>query len=101
VTDETKTGGIKIAPGSSELAPFIYFDGVVTFGVNHGAIQIELGANTIVPEGTGTKTDVLVTAHLRCSPSAAVSLRDMITKALDMVGREQAMQAVPHSDKPN
>ena len=31
----------------------------MTYGVNNGAIQIELAANTIMPEGTGTRTDVL------------------------------------------
>jgi hypothetical protein len=29
------------------------------YGVNNGAIQMELAANTIMPEGIGTKTDVL------------------------------------------
>lgn len=38
MTNETKTGGIKIAAGSAEQAPFIYFDGVVTYGVNGGTI---------------------------------------------------------------
>ncbi len=52
----TKSPGIKIALGSSEQAPFIYFDGVATYGVNNGAIQMELAANTIMPEGTGTRT---------------------------------------------
>jgi hypothetical protein len=33
--------GIKIAAGSSEQAPFIYFDGVSCFGTNSGTIQIE------------------------------------------------------------
>jgi hypothetical protein len=52
-----KGPGIKIAPGSSELAPFIYCDGVATYGVNNGVIQLELASNTIMPEGTGTRTD--------------------------------------------
>jgi hypothetical protein len=92
--------GIKIAPGSSEQAPFVYCDGVATFGVNNGAIQLELAANTIVPEGTGTRTDVMITAHLRCSFAAAMRLRDTITRALRMTGLEQAVEPIPHS-KPN
>jgi hypothetical protein len=99
--DPTAKGpGIKIAPGSSEQAPFIYFDGAATYGVSNGAIQIELAANTIMPEGTGTRTDVLITAHLRCSPAAAMGLRDAISRALEMTGLEQTIQPIPHS-KPN
>ena len=96
-----KPPGIKIAPGSSELAPFIYFDGPATYGINGGVIQIELAANTVMPEGTGTRTNVVITAHLRCSPGAARGLRDAIDRALAMTGMEQIIQAVPHSDKPN
>jgi hypothetical protein len=99
MTDESI--GIKIAAGSSERAPFIYFDGVVTFGVNNGVIQIELAANTIIPEGVGTKNDVLITAHLRCSPSAAIGLRDAINKALEMPALQLTMQPIPQTSKPN
>jgi hypothetical protein len=76
MADEPSPKGpdIKIAPGSSELAPFIYCDGVATFGANNGVIQLELASNTIVPDGTGTRTDVLITAHLRCSPGAAAGI---------------------------
>jgi hypothetical protein len=89
--------GIKIAASSNELAPFIYFDGVATFGVYAGAIQLELAANTIMPEGTGTRTDVLVAAHLRCSPTAAMVLRDAINRALEMAGVDQTIQPAPQS----
>jgi hypothetical protein len=85
MNDETKPAGIKIAAGSSEQAPFIYFDGVATFGVHHGAIQIELVANALMPESGGVRTDVLVTAHIRCSPTAAADLRQAIDKALNML----------------
>ena len=89
-----------MAPASSERAPFIYCDGVVTFGTSGGIIQLELGANTIVPDGPATKIDVLVTAHLRCSPAAAAGIRDAIDKALAMPGVQQAIEPVPHS-RPN
>jgi len=59
----------------AEYAPFVYFDGVTSYGVNFGAIQIELAANIIVVVGTGTRTDVVTTAHLRCSPMPLLALR--------------------------
>jgi hypothetical protein len=72
----------------AEYAPFIYFDGTLTMGVNFGAIQIELAANIIVPDAvssTGVRTDVVMTAHLRCSPNAANDLISALQKALEMV----------------
>jgi hypothetical protein len=99
MTDDTaptaEVPGIKIASGSSEQAPFIYFDGVTTYGTHNGAIQIELAANTIVPEGKGVKIDVLITAHLRCSPVAAAGLRESIDKALEMLKQGQQQTAAP------
>lgn len=92
-----KGPGIKIAAGSSELAPFIYCDGVALFGVNGGVVQLELAANTIMPDGTGTRTDVVITAHLRCSPSAAIGIRDSITRALEMTTEDQTIESVPQS----
>jgi hypothetical protein len=99
LTDQTrpKGPGIKIAPGSSELAPFIYCDGVALFGVSGGVVQLELASNTIVPEGTGTRTDVVIIAHLRCSPAAAVQIRDTIDRALKMTTPDQTIEPVPHS----
>lgn len=79
----------------AEYAPFVYFDGVLTYGVNFGAIQIELGANVIVPDPaspTGTRTDVVTTAHIRCSPNAVADLKQMIEKVLEMLARSQEPQ---------
>jgi hypothetical protein len=77
--------GVMLTNLGAENAPFIYFDGVVTFGMNKGAVQIELAANVInpTPDG-GTRTDVVITAHLRCSPAAALDLRQAIEKAMLM-----------------
>jgi hypothetical protein len=108
MTDQTNPvppspGGLKIAPGSSELAPFIYFDGVPTYGVNAGAIQLELAANVLLPDGSGgVKVDLLITAHLRCSPMGAAGLREAIDKALTLVqqGAQQVAAPAPGS-KPN
>jgi hypothetical protein len=75
----------------NERAPFIYLDGVATFGTQAGAIQIELAARTILPTPDGaTKNEFVVTAHLRCSPAAAMQLRDAIDKSLAMV--QQALE---------
>jgi hypothetical protein len=96
---DAKPGGFKVVEGSSDRAPFIYFDGSVTHGVNAGAIQIELAANAIVPEGQAVRTDVLIVAHLRCSPNAAISLRDSIDKALEML--KLAGTGISEIAKPN
>ena len=94
--------GVKIAPGSSEFAPFVFFDGVPTFGIHNGAIQIELAANTILPEGKGIKVDVAITAHLRCCPAAATALRQAIDKALALLQQGQQHVAQPaQGSKPN
>jgi hypothetical protein len=72
----------------SEYAPFIYFDGALTMGVNCGAIQLDLAANIIVPDAdmpNGVRTDVVTTAHLRCSPNAANDLINALKTALEMV----------------
>ena len=93
---------IRVAPGTSELAPFVYFDGVPTFGIHNGAIQIELAANTLLPEGKGVKIDVMITAHLRCSPAAAIGLRETIDKALALLQQGQQQVAQPaQGSKPN
>jgi hypothetical protein len=91
--------GIRIAPGSSERAPFVYFDGVPTFGIHNGAIQIELAANTVLPDGKGVKIDVVITAHLRCSPAAVIALRETIDKILALLqqGQQQVAQPFPGS----
>ena len=79
----------------AEYAPFIYFDGVSTYGVNFGAIQIDLAANIVVPDPTGptgTRTDVMMTAHIRCSPNAAADLKQSIERALEMLAKSQQPQ---------
>jgi hypothetical protein len=58
-------------------------------------LQIELAANTIVPDGAGTKSEFLVVAHLRCAPEAARAIRDAIDRALEMPGGETAMMPMP------
>jgi hypothetical protein len=66
-------------------APFIYTDGATTFGVTGGIIQIELAAHIIVPTPDGgTKTEIVTTAHLRCSQKAAADLRVILDRVLEI-----------------
>lgn len=66
-------------------APFVYFDYVPTFGVQSGAIQIELAARTILPAGNGkTAEETVCTGHLRFSPAAALALQQALTNVLAM-----------------
>ena len=98
----TTVPGVKISSSTSERAPFIYFDGVLCMGTHNGAIQIELAANALMPEGTGVRIDLLQTAHLRCSPAAAADLQNAIGKALEMLQQGAKQAAAPASgSKPN
>lgn len=81
--DDTTRKIAKLVPGSSERAPFVYFDGVAACGTNAGNVHIELAANTVVPDGRGgTRFDIVITAHLRGSKAAALALRNAIDRAL-------------------
>lgn len=86
----TNPGGVIISTGSSERAPFVYFDGASCFGHHNGTIQVELAANMLLPVGTGVRVDVIQTAHLRCSPAAAMALREALDKALTMYQHGQS-----------
>jgi hypothetical protein len=78
-------------------APFIYFDTAATYGTNNGAIEIELTARTIIPvvETNSVRNEALITAHIRCSPNAAMSLKFAIEKALEMLANPAQPQAQP------
>jgi hypothetical protein len=73
------------AVAGSDVAPFIFADGSYSWGVNNGSIQIELGANTLVPIQGQDKvaTRIVCTGHLRLTPTAALQLRDQLAKALE------------------
>jgi len=78
-----KRQAVQVSDSSAEHAPFIYFDAILTAGIHQGNVRVELGASTVVPTVDGqARTLQVITAHLRCSPSAAVTLRDAIDKAL-------------------
>jgi hypothetical protein len=78
-----KKQAVQISQSSAESAPFIYFDEVVTAGIHQGNIRLELGASTAIPTADGqAKTVRIITAHIRCSPPAAIALRKAIDNAL-------------------
>ena len=79
-----------------EQAAVVYFDGVSCFGQHNRIIQIELAAHVLVPDGGGVRIELIQTANLRCSAAAAVSLRDVLDKALAMVkSGEAGAQPIP------
>lgn len=95
-TPATNPGGVTVSTASAERAPFVYFDGVSCFGHHNGAIQIELAANLLMPLGASVKVDVIQTAHLRCSPLAAIALREALDKALAMFQQgQQQTESIP------
>ena len=75
--------------------------GSSTFGVQNGVLHLELAANTIVPDGAGTKEELLIVAHLRCAPEAARLIRDAIDKALALPSGDVAMMPMPPASRPN
>lgn len=73
-------------------APFIYFDYVSTFGMQSGAIVLELVARTILPDGSGTRNEIVTTCHLRCSPDAARNLHGAIEKTFRLANPPAGQQ---------
>jgi hypothetical protein len=73
----------------SDSAPFVYFDVAPTYGVFSGAVEIEVAARMLLPEGADTKVEFVTTGHLRCSPAAAANLRDALNAALKMLENVQ------------
>lgn len=72
-------------------APVVYFDSVPVFGTFAGNIEIELAARMLMPKPEGSVVvDMACTSHLRCSANAAVMLVDALTKALDMLSKQQS-----------
>jgi hypothetical protein len=72
-----------------DTAPVIYFDIVPTYGVMNGAVQIELAARTLTPDGDSVAVEFVCVARLRCSPTAAGYLRNAIDKAMEPLNQSQ------------
>lgn len=70
-------------------APMVYFDNVPVFGVFAGNLEIELAARMLMPKPDGSViAEMTCTAHLRCSPIAAVMLIEALQKALAMHAKQ-------------
>ncbi len=85
---------------SVDTAPFVYFDISPAHGIMGGAIQIELASRILnaVPDGS-VEIKFITTGRLRCSPTAAMNLRNAIDAALRMM--EQPHQAPAATAKLN
>ena len=78
-----------------DTAPFVYFDLSPTHGIlGSSTIQIELAARILnaVPDGT-VEIKFITTGRLRCSPTAALNLRNAIDASLKMLEQQQAPAA--------
>ena len=73
------------------MAPVVYFDIVAAYGTMNGSIEAELATRVLLPRTDGT-TDVkfLSSGRLRCSPSAALQLRNALDAARKMLEQPQA-----------
>jgi hypothetical protein len=81
-------------------APYVYFDRVAAHGVMNGSIQMELASRILIalPDG-GVEIKFATSGRLRCSPAAAVQLRDAINAVLKM--HEETLQAPANNSKLN
>jgi len=71
---------------NTDTAPFVYFDGVATYGVMNGMIHLELVSRVLSPSiGTPVITEFVSTGRLRCGPAALAQLRESIDKVLEML----------------
>jgi hypothetical protein len=84
-------------------APLIYFDSIPVFGAFAGHVELELAARMLLPKPDGSvMVDMACTAHLRCSPAAAMQMIEALTKAVDML-KPQVQRTVldmPNSAEP-
>jgi hypothetical protein len=73
------------------MAPIVYFDIVAAYGTMNSSIETELATRVLLPRTDGT-TDVkfLSSGRLRCSPTAALQLRNALDAALRMLEQPQA-----------
>lgn len=75
-----------LPPMRRDASPnIVYFDIAPAFGIMGGAIQIELASRILHPDGAKVMIEFVTNGHLRCSPAAAVDLRNAIDKALAML----------------
>jgi hypothetical protein len=80
---------------NTDSAPFIFFDGVATYGVVNGVIHLELVSRVLLPSAEApVTTEFVSTGRLRCGPTALAHLRDSIDKVLEMLKQPEQTPAV-------
>ncbi len=72
----------KITVTDTGLAPFIFFEGVPSFGFLNGVVNITLAAGRHLMKDGVVSSDVVAVAHLRCNQVAATELRNALNDAL-------------------
>jgi hypothetical protein len=96
MSDSTETSATAPPYKDSASAPFVYFDLTGALGVMNGAVQIELASRILIPLPDGNATaEFVTTGHLRCSPTAAMTLRDAIDKTLQMLQQPLPQAVAP------
>ena len=84
-----------------DTAPIVYFDIAPAHGVIGGAVQIELAARILNAVSDGSvETKFITSGRLRCSPTAAMNLRNAIDASLRMI-LEQPQQTPAATAKLN
>jgi hypothetical protein len=84
-----------------DTAPIVYFDIAPAHGVIGGAVQIELAVRILNAVSDGSvETKFITSGRLRCSPTAALNLRNAIDASLRMI-LEQPQQAPAATAKLN
>ena len=92
--DTTKAGETPAAYEDNGGAPFVYFDITSAHGTMNGAVQIELASRVMTPEPAGgVEIRFRASGHLRCTPAAAIQLRDSLNAALAMLEKMQEQPA--------
>ena len=71
-------------------APVVYFDIAPAHGIMGGIIQIELASRILnaMSDG-GVDIKFITTGRLRCSPTAALNLRNALDASLKMLEQQQ------------
>jgi hypothetical protein len=73
------------------MTPVVYFDIVGAYGTMNGAVEVELATRILVPRPDGsTEVKFLSCGRLRCSATAASTLRNALDAALKMLEQPQA-----------
>jgi hypothetical protein len=88
LSDPVTTETPKLLPykDTGGLAPFVYFDIVAAHGTMNGAVQIELAARILVAtQDGGVNPEFMCSGRIRCSPTAAMHLRNAIDLSLKML----------------